>query len=82
MSWAKKYYNATLCYLASLSFFWRGFLFVALATALLFFYLQKINVLHVRSLTKTMTKKVEGNTAKQPAFGAACRALWVGLFGF
>jgi hypothetical protein len=26
-----------------------------------------------------MTKKVEGNTAKQPAFGAACRASWRGF---
>jgi hypothetical protein len=38
ISRAKKYYKATLCYLASDSFFWHGFLFCAVGAALLFFF--------------------------------------------
>jgi hypothetical protein len=51
-----------------------------LAAALVFFscIFKKYKCCRV-SATKTMTKKVEGNTAKQPAFGAACRASWRGL---
>jgi hypothetical protein len=61
-------------------FFGVGFCWCGRLHLFVFFLVfQKNKVVHVRWLTKTMTKKVEGNTAKQPAFGAACRAFaaWV-----
>jgi hypothetical protein len=80
MSRAKKYYNATLCYLASLSFFWRRFLFCGLGCTCLFFScLSKKQSSACALAYKSHDKKVEGNNAKQPAFGAACRALWRGF---
>jgi hypothetical protein len=38
MSRAKKYYKATLCYLASGSFFWRGFLLRGVGLQLFYFF--------------------------------------------
>jgi len=62
MSQAKKSYNATLCYLASGSFFWRGFLLRGVGCTCLFFckyffknyrfHLQKNKVVQVCRLQK------------------------------
>lgn len=55
---------------ASVSFFWRGFLFCVSAAALLFFSLpfKKNKCAALRWLTKTMTRKTDCNTGHRPVF--------------
>jgi hypothetical protein len=83
MSRAKKYYNATLCYLASLHLFWRGFLFVRWVQLLYFFscLLKKYKCCRVWA-TKTMTKKWRATTQSSPPLGLLAVPCGVGLGAF
>jgi hypothetical protein len=91
MSWAKKYYKITLCYLASLHLFWRGFLYAC--PALYFGGVRWVQLFYSRLFRrdkcaarvlayKNHDKKVEGNSAKQhrPCILAVllpCLVAWV-----
>jgi hypothetical protein len=90
MSRGKKYYKTTLCYLASGSFFWRGFLFCVLACSSFIpaLYFGGINVLQCVPPAKTMTIKTDCNNAEGFCVLALCvskslsRACGSALFSF
>jgi hypothetical protein len=67
------------------SFFWHGFLFVRWVQLLYFFFLsfKKNKIVHVRWLTKNMTKKWRATPHSSPPLGllAVPRGVGWGTFG-